>query len=214
MASSTPDRTERGLLTRPLMTRVLVWSYRNEPADKVTGMQWLEASTGIVWIWDDGKWLQFPAGSSGGGEVEWNDVLGKPLTFPPSTHGHEISEVNGLQDALDAAGGTPAWDDITGKPIEFPRPQSRLRCSHWQATNTRESRSCGTDNWQAYKYHRRITHDRYGRLLTLAPIRQHLRKHCAIATVNAGTIWTGTQAKYDNLTPDADTLYFITAGLG
>ena len=29
--------------------------------------------------------------------------------------------------------------------------------------------------------------------------------------LDADKIWTGTQAEYDNLTPDADTLYFITA---
>ena len=34
----------------------------------------------------------------------------------------------------------------------------------------------------------------------------------AIATkLDADKIWTGTQAQYDNLTPDANTLYFITA---
>ena len=41
---------------------------------------------------------------------------------------------------------------------------------------------------------------------------KHLRKHCRHChEVDADTIWTGTQAEYDNLTPDADTLYFITA---
>ena len=29
--------------------------------------------------------------------------------------------------------------------------------------------------------------------------------------LDADKIWTGTQDEYDNLTPDADTLYFITA---
>ena len=29
--------------------------------------------------------------------------------------------------------------------------------------------------------------------------------------LDADKIWTGTQAEYDNLTPDANTLYFITA---
>jgi hypothetical protein len=35
-------------------------------------------------------------------------------------HTHEIADVDGLQDALDAAGGAPAWDDVTGKPTDFP----------------------------------------------------------------------------------------------
>jgi hypothetical protein len=44
-----------------------------EPANPVTGMQWLESTTADVWIWDDDKWLQFPA--SGGG-YETNSVDG------------------------------------------------------------------------------------------------------------------------------------------
>ena len=37
----------------------------NEPSDPVDGMQWLEASTAIVWVWDEDKWLEFPAAVSG-----------------------------------------------------------------------------------------------------------------------------------------------------
>lgn len=44
-----------------------------EPADPVTGMQWLDSTTADVWIWDEDKWLQFPA--SGGG-YETNSVDG------------------------------------------------------------------------------------------------------------------------------------------
>lgn len=34
--------------------------------------------------------------------VAWNDITSKPSTFTPSSHTHGISEVDGLQDALDA----------------------------------------------------------------------------------------------------------------
>lgn len=40
-------------------------------------------------------------GGGSGGPVSWNDVTGKPSTFPPSAHTHPISQVVGLQDALD-----------------------------------------------------------------------------------------------------------------
>ena len=30
-----------------------------------------------------------------------------------------------------------------------------------------------------------------------------------IASASVDTVWTGTQAQYDQLTPDANTLYFI-----
>ena len=39
---------------------------------------------------------------SAGGSVAWADITGKPSTFPPDTHLHGISDVTGLQGALDA----------------------------------------------------------------------------------------------------------------
>ena len=47
------------------------------------------------------------AGGSGGAST-WDELTGKPTEFPPSTHTHEIEDVNGLQDALDNAGGDSA----------------------------------------------------------------------------------------------------------
>lgn len=52
----------------------------------------------------------------GGGT--WGEITGKPETFPPSTHGHTIADVEGLQDALNNT--TSTWDDIEGKPEKFP----------------------------------------------------------------------------------------------
>ena len=37
-----------------------------EPKDPETGMQWLDSTTAKVWIWDEDKWLEFPAAWSGG----------------------------------------------------------------------------------------------------------------------------------------------------
>jgi hypothetical protein len=47
--------------------------------------------------------------------VPWTGVTGKPSTFAPSAHGHAISEVTGLQTALDAKAplASPA---LTGTP--------------------------------------------------------------------------------------------------
>lgn len=39
--------------------------------------------------------------ASSAGSVEWTSVQNKPATFPPSSHTHPISEVTGLQTALD-----------------------------------------------------------------------------------------------------------------
>jgi hypothetical protein len=39
-----------------------------------------------------------------GGASNWNDITGKPETFPPSAHNHAITDVTGLEDALQNAG--------------------------------------------------------------------------------------------------------------
>ncbi|NLD21674.1 MAG: hypothetical protein GX664_04210 [Bacteroidales bacterium] len=39
-------------------------------------------------------------GGGGSGPVTWGSIIGKPSTFPPSAHEHDISDVNGLQAEL------------------------------------------------------------------------------------------------------------------
>lgn len=72
---------------------------------------------------------------------KWANLEGKPDTYPPASHGHAISEVNGLQQALDAKRatgaigisevtgladklaqipGAPSWAALTDKPTTFP----------------------------------------------------------------------------------------------
>lgn len=67
----------------------------------------------------------------------WDSVTGKPSTFPPSTHGHTINDVTGLQSTLDAKAGlvttgTPQvttldfgaidFTDLTGNYFILPGP--------------------------------------------------------------------------------------------
>lgn len=40
-------------------------------------------------------------GGGGGGSGDWNDIINKPTTFPPSPHTHVIGNVEGLQSELD-----------------------------------------------------------------------------------------------------------------
>jgi hypothetical protein len=70
---------------------------------------------------------EYPIGSSSSaGLTGWQEITGKPLTFPPDEHAHEMSDIAGLLAALEAAGagegGTVslAWEEITGKPATFP----------------------------------------------------------------------------------------------
>lgn len=65
--------------------------------------------------------------SNGGGSVnipftDWEDIPNRPSTFPPSAHTHTISQITGLQAALDSksdVGHTHSWGQITDKPTTF-----------------------------------------------------------------------------------------------
>jgi hypothetical protein len=79
-----------------------------EPTDPVTGMQWLDSTTAIVWVWDDDKWLEFPAGK-GGGSTD-NAVT---YTLPVVVRGGEIRlPLNEESNALIV--------DTRGGPVELP----------------------------------------------------------------------------------------------
>ncbi|WP_412506675.1 head decoration protein [Roseovarius sp. SYSU LYC5161] len=54
--------------------------------------------------------------------VPWGGVTGKPSTFAPSAHGHAISEVTGLQGALDAKApaASPAFTGTPTAPTASP----------------------------------------------------------------------------------------------
>jgi hypothetical protein len=51
----------------------------------------------------------------------WSGLGGKPATFPPSAHTHVISDVTGLQTALDAklASAAYSWSTLPDKPATF-----------------------------------------------------------------------------------------------
>jgi hypothetical protein len=163
-------------------------------------MQWLEADTGIVWIWDDGKWLQFPAGSSGSSSVAWDDISGKPLTYAPSAHTHEISEVNGLQDALDAGG----YDDAQVKADIQANTDAIAVNAGNISTNTSDISDNATEIAKKLDASAYVPYDDTDVKADIAA------NTAAIATkLDADKIWTGTEAEYNNLSPDANTLYFI-----
>ena len=52
-----------------------------EPADKTEGMIWLNSDTAEVFIFDGAVWLEFPAGSGGGGESLWTDEGSNTISY-------------------------------------------------------------------------------------------------------------------------------------
>jgi hypothetical protein len=49
---------------------------------------------------------------STGGVADWNTMINKPATFPPSAHNHDL--------LYKPIGYVPTWVEITGKPQEIP----------------------------------------------------------------------------------------------
>lgn len=125
-----------------------------EPADPITGMQWLESTTAIVWIWDEDKWLELPAGGSGD---EYDDTQIQ-------------NDINNLQNQIDnLPPATPPYDDTQVKA------DISANASNISSNSSRISANTS-----------------------------------AIATkLDASKIWTGTEAQYNSISKQPDTLYFI-----
>lgn len=85
-----------------------------------------------------GAWTKISAAyADSAGEVAWSGVTGKPSTFTPSTHTHSISDVTGLQSALDgkaAASHTHAYVATNGSTWT-PHPSS-TRDAAWNTFYT------------------------------------------------------------------------------
>ncbi len=61
---------------------------------------WRSVSGGIEIEWDDidGKPTEFPPSAHQQG---WDTITGKPSEYPPEAHGHQQGEIDGLEDRLD-----------------------------------------------------------------------------------------------------------------
>ena len=51
--------------------------------------------------------------AAAGGAASWEDLTGKPTSFPPSAHTHQIAEIDGLRAGLDALTYSTGWRRTT-----------------------------------------------------------------------------------------------------
>ena len=147
------------------------------------------------------------------------DLANQPDAYTPTAHQHPISDVTGLQPALDAKADdtdlagkadlihTHDFAAITGKPTTFTPPlASGLVVGGHRVGNglamageyltVKSGNGLKTDNATSYavEIDKTVTDGWY-----------------ATASQMGGlTIWKGTQSAYDALTKDPNTLYFIT----
>lgn len=94
-------------------------------AQGIQGIQGIQGAQGLQGIQGDP--------GEPGSTPTWDDLTGKPSTFPPSTHSHAISDVTDLQDELDAkepsitkATGYAKW---TGSAWSFSN-ETYMQTSH------------------------------------------------------------------------------------
>src|SRR5690606_6915587 len=102
---------------------------RGPAGEGVPDYEGVEDGKVLVLVDGEPAWGDAPGGGGGGGgPVAWDDVEDRPSTFPPDSHTHEISDVTGLQAALDgkqAAGSyapathTHTVSDVTGLSSEL-----------------------------------------------------------------------------------------------
>ena len=59
-------------------------------------------------------------GSGGSGLASWNSLVGKPTTFPPSSHSHTAAQISDFAAAVEAVSPPAEWETLSGKPAEFP----------------------------------------------------------------------------------------------
>src|SRR5690606_4427259 len=89
---------------------------RGPAGEGVPDYEGVEDGKVLVLVDGEPAWGDAPGGG-GGGPVSWDDVGDKPSTFPPEAHTHTVSDVTGLQSALDgkaAASHTHGAEDIPG----------------------------------------------------------------------------------------------------
>ena len=86
------------------------------PTDKVTGMQWLDSTTGGVFIWDEDKWIEFPAGKDGKDGADGQIGPQGPQGDPGEGGGSSLWEQNGSDIYYDA-GDVDVTNKITADVV-------------------------------------------------------------------------------------------------
>ena len=174
--------------------------------------------TGVTWTDVTGKPTTFPPTAHTHDFT--NDITGKPATYPPSAHTHAIADVTNLQGALDlkAPLASPA---LTGTPTA---PTAAAATSTTQIATTAFVQGQGFLKTVPVMTGAQIGGAMVGNGLgqtnnylfvkTGAGLGIAADNSVQVQTTNATPkpvkFWTGLQADYNALTPDANTLYFIT----
>ncbi|WP_214810958.1 pyocin knob domain-containing protein [Exiguobacterium sp. s127] len=116
---------------------------------------------------NNGKFLEAgaTAGSLAWANIDWTDIVNKPATYTPSSHGHTIAEVTGLQAALDGKSATShVHADATTTVSGFLSAADKTKLNSistgaTKAANSATNGNIAIDGAQVTVYTHPATHD-------------------------------------------------------
>lgn len=112
---SSEDITDATEVGRNVLTAPLSVDARNALSIFTGSRALLDAGTDTEErTWDAKELHEYvtETAAEAGGAASWDDLTGKPATYPPSTHTHEITDVDGLQAIIDRLTVGTGWRDI------------------------------------------------------------------------------------------------------
>lgn len=121
----------------PASANVEITDVMFQPGASVSG--WLPHVTEMPWV------SGVTDMDSGGGSVviRWEDIEGKPLSYPPANHTHSIAQVAGLQDALDSKASVGSVASI----VTGSKKWAGLLAAHDSAVTTEFDPDYGWISW-------------------------------------------------------------------
>ena len=173
-----------------------------EPSDPVDGMQWLESTTAKVWIYDDGKWLEFPSTSGSTDEIgEEGETLFKghfiKLTHRPDDENDPPEGGRIVATGANVLGEVNSVEQIVFGGIFFPGADAETPGDLPFNPNTRSIQPAMA-----------IAHESLG--ITYQLDKEGVVRANDFADVDGNPLMRiVTQDEYDALTPNEKTVYFI-----
>ena len=147
------------------------------------------------------------------GTTAWDDLTGKPATYPPATHTHPITDVNGLQAIIDRLSVGTGWRDVTADFASGLSPENTGRVliqktgskvlMNWDGVLL--SQGAGTVSWSSalksgWQPHNRITSwslTRWNSLSRSQVISIHGAALYWLSEVSAGSTLSSTTTRPD-----------------
>lgn len=150
-----------------------------------------------------------PSGG-GGGSTAWADITGKPTTFTPSAHTQAISTITGLEDALEDKANVVDVVDLANNMQTSLTAVSNVANAAVPNTRTVAGKALSADVTLVKGDVGLGNVDNTSDSAKPVSTATQTALNGKVSGLNGVTgLWKGTQAAYNALTPDANTVYII-----